>query len=48
MSTITALLLVALFAAVVGAILAFAPSEDEMTPLIDQVGQRIELWALER
>lgn len=42
MNTITALLLSVLLAAVVGAILALAPSEDEMTPLIDQVGQRIE------
>ncbi|MFC7502107.1 hypothetical protein ACOACQ_17610 [Nocardioides sp. CPCC 206347] len=42
MSTITALLLAALFAAVVGAFFALAPSEDEMTPLLDQVAQRVE------
>lgn len=41
MSPVAALLLLGAFVVVVGAILLLAPSEDEMTPYIDQVGQRI-------
>lgn len=41
MSPVAAVLLLGIFVLVAGAILLLAPRADEMTPYIDQVGQRI-------